>query len=169
MKRSKSEMGRSSLLQVGRRVDYAVRAAAYLAARPVGRIVSSAEIERSQDIPPHFLSKIMRDLVVSGFVESHIGSRGGFSLARPPATITIKDIYEALEGPLTVMECIEHGQVYCWFSSVCSQISVWQRARNLIASYLHTVSISDIADQQGLRKRLTSLKGDASRENKPGK
>ena len=146
-------------MNVGRRVDYAVRALAYLAARPPGTMVSKAEIEKKQDIPSHFLSKIMRDLVVSGLVKSRLGSKGGFSLAKPAKAITIKDIYEAVEGPLAVMACIEHGDTYCWFTSVCSQISVWNKAQSLLASFLAKFSIGDIADQQGLRERLRSLHG----------
>ena len=146
-------------MHVGRRVDYAVRALAYLAAQSPGKMVSKAQIKRSQDIPAHFLSKIMRDLVVRGLVQSRIGLKGGFSLARPATAITIKDIYEAVEGPLTVMECIDHGETYCWFSSVCTQISIWNKAQSIVGSYLATVSIADIADREGLRERLISLRG----------
>lgn len=145
-------------MHVGRRVDYAVRALAYLAAQPSGTLVPKQEITKNQDIPPHFLSKIMRGLVVRGLVESRIGLKGGFRLARPGATISIREVYEAVEGPLSVMECIEHGESYCWFSPVCAQISIWARAQSLLASYLATVSIADIADQQGLKTRLTNLR-----------
>lgn len=153
-------------MNVGRRVDYAVRVLSYLAVRLPDKPVSGAEIGGKQDIPPHYLSKIMKDLVVAGLVKSYIGSKGGFSLARPAAIITIKDAYEAVEGPLTLMECTEHGQLYCWFSPVCSQISVWQKAQNLIASYLNTVSISDIADEGGLKNRLIHLESEARHEKR---
>ncbi|NIM18814.1 MAG: Rrf2 family transcriptional regulator, partial [Candidatus Latescibacteria bacterium] len=69
-------------MNVGRRVDYAVRALAYLAGQPVGKIVSRADIEKHQNIPAYYLSKIMKDLVAGGLVRSHIGSKGGFTLAR---------------------------------------------------------------------------------------
>ena len=51
---------RSSLMNIGKRVDYAVRALSYLAAQPEGKIVSRHEIQTKQDIPSHFLSKIMK-------------------------------------------------------------------------------------------------------------
>jgi Rrf2 family protein len=159
MRRPKMDPGRSSLMHVGRRVDYAVRALAYLSAQPPGRMVSKVEIGKKQDIPSRFLSKIMRDLVVSGLVKSRLGSKGGFSLAKPANAITIKDIYEAVEGPLAIMACIEHGDTYCWFTSVCSQISVWNKAQSLLATFLAKFSIGDIADQQGLRERLMSFHG----------
>ena len=51
MKMSMSGTERSSLMNVGRRVDYAVRALSYLVGQPPGKIVSRAEIEKKQDIP----------------------------------------------------------------------------------------------------------------------
>lgn len=146
-------------MQIGRRVDYAVRALAYLAAQPPGKIVGRAEIERRQDIPSQFLSKIMRDLVVRGLVESRNGPKGGFRLARQAKTVSLKEVYEAVERPLNLMECFDNRDAYCQLWSACGQISIWERAQSIVASYLASVSIADIADQQGLRERLTSLHG----------
>jgi len=146
-------------MNVGRRVDYAVRALSYLAGQPAGLIVSRAVIEEKQDVPPYYLSKIMKDLVAGGLVRSHVGSKGGFSLARPPDKITIKDVYETVEHPLVLMECLERGERYCAYCSVCTQISIWERAQSLLANYLATISIGDIADGRGLRGRLVHLNG----------
>jgi hypothetical protein len=63
MKKSNVRTERSSLINAGRRVDYAVRALAYLGGQPAGKAISRAEIEKKQDIPSHYLSKIMKDLV----------------------------------------------------------------------------------------------------------
>jgi len=159
MKMSMSGTERSSLMNVGRRVDYAVRALSYLVGQPPGKIVSRAEIEKKQDIPSHYLSKIMKDLVAGGLVQSHTGSKGGFSLARPAETISIKEVYETVERPIVLMECLEKGDEYCPYCSVCTQISVWDRAQSLLVNYLASVTISNIADQSGLRERLISLHG----------
>lgn len=150
---------RSSLMNAGRRVDYAVRALSYLAGQPPGKVISRAEIEKKQDIPSHYLSKIMKDLVAGGLVHSHIGSKGGFSVARPAETISIKEVYDTVERPIVLMECLEQGDQYCPYCSVCTQISVWDRAQSLLANYLSSVTIRNIADQTGLRERLISLPG----------
>ena len=63
MKRARVKNERSSLMNVGRRVDYAVRALSYLAGQPEGKIVSRADIEKNQDIPSFYLSKIMKDMI----------------------------------------------------------------------------------------------------------
>jgi Rrf2 family protein len=155
MERSKPKAERSSLMNVGRRVDYAVRALSFLAGQPQGKIVSRADIEKSQDIPSFYLSKIMKDLVAGGLVQSHIGSKGGFTLAKAAETISIKEIYEAVERPLVLMECLEKGVNYCSYCAVCSQKSIWEEAQHVLINFLAGVSIAAIADRQGLKGRLS--------------
>ena len=159
MRKSNVRTERSSLMNVGRRVDYAVRALTYLAGQPPGKVISRAEIEKKQDIPSHYLSKIMKDLVVGELVHSHIGSKGGFSLARAAETISIKEVYETVERPIVLMECLDKSEERCPYCSVCTQILVWDRAQSLLANYLTSVNISNIADQTGLRERYISLHG----------
>ncbi|HEU5465094.1 MAG TPA: Rrf2 family transcriptional regulator [Candidatus Binatia bacterium] len=141
-------------MNVGRRVDYAVRALSYLAGQPEGKVISRSDIEKSQDIPSFYLSKIMKDLVAGGLVRSHIGSKGGFTLAKRPGAISIKDVYETVERPLVLMECLEKGPSYCSFCAVCLQKSVWEKAREVLANFLAGVSIAEIADGDGLKRRL---------------
>jgi Rrf2 family protein len=154
MAQTRRKTERSSLMNVGRRVDYAVRALSYLAGQPSDRVVSRADIERSQDIPSFYLSKIMKDLVSGGLVRSHVGSKGGFTLAKSAANISIKEVYETVERPLVLMECLEQGHNYCSYCAVCSQKSIWQEAQNVLANFLESISIENIADRQGLKSRL---------------
>jgi Rrf2 family protein len=146
---------RSSLMNIGRKVDYAVRALSYLAAQPQRWVVGSKEIAARQDIPTHYMSKIMKDLATAGLVRSHVGCKGGFSLARPAESISVKEVYEAVEKRLSLMECLEDS--CCPYDSVCTQISVWERAQNLLVEYLAGVSIGSLADREGLKGRLNGL------------
>jgi Rrf2 family protein len=152
-----SHARRSSLMNVGRRMDYAVRALTYLAAQPADRVVPRNEIQDKQRIPPHFLSKILRRLVTAGYLGSVPGARGGFRLLTPAGRITMRDVYECIEGPLCLMECIEDEEVYCCFAPVCTQITVWRGAQAALGDYLEKISIHDIADQRGLVRRLEDL------------
>src|SRR5262249_57980083 len=97
---------RSSLMNIGRRVDYAIRALAYLAAQPTDVIVSRREIQTKQDIPAHFLSKIMKRLASGGLVKSYMGTGGGFALKKSPKGIILKEGNECLEGPHLLRDCL---------------------------------------------------------------
>ena len=141
-------------MNVGRRVDYAVRALTYLAAQPPEQIVSKKEIQTKQDIPAHFLSKIMKQLTEGGLVEAHLGARGGFQLKKQASEINLRAVYECLEGPLLLMECLDVQGRSCCYHPVCNQVSVWGEAQKLLASYLAGVSVSQIANKAGLREEL---------------
>ena len=117
-------------MNIGRRVDYAVRALTYLAAQPQDRVIPRREIQTKQDIPAHFLSKIMKRLASGGLVESHMGARGGFTLKKPASDISLRAVYECLEGPLLLMECLDEDGNACCYHPVCNQISVWGEAQH---------------------------------------
>ena len=147
---------RSSLMHVGRRVDYAVRALAYLAGQEPARVVGRAEIEARQGIPRYFLSKILRALVAAGMLESVSGARGGFRLHGPASAISFRQVYEALEGHLCLIDCVRDPGGACCFASVCTQIEVWRGAQRVLLEYLDRFSIAAVADPPGLRTRLSS-------------
>lgn len=146
--------GRSSIMNVGRRVDYAIRALSYLAAQPLDRTVPRSEIRDRQGIPPHFLSKILRLLVNARLLTSVPGARGGFRLGRNAGEISIRAVYESVEGPLSLIECIDHGTEFCCYAPVCSQIDIWSGAQQMLETYLEGITIGDIADHGGLVPRL---------------
>lgn len=141
-------------MNVGRRVDYAIRALCYLAAQPAERVVPRAEIQQRQNIPPHFLSKILRALVGAGLLESVSGARGGFRLGRAAAEISVRAVYESVEGRLCLIECVDRREGFCCFAPVCTQIDIWSGAQQILGDYLDKISIGDIADRHGLVPRL---------------
>ena len=145
---------RSSIMNVGRRVDYAVRALCYLAAQPRGRVVPRVEIQERQNIPPHFLSKILRALVGAGFLQSLPGARGGFHLGRSARDISLRAVYESVEGRLSLIECVERREGFCRFAPVCTQIDIWSGAQQMLGAYLEQISIGDIVDARGMVPRL---------------
>ena len=147
-------VARSSIMNVGRRVDYAIRALCYLAAQADGRVVPRSEIQSHQGIPPHFLSKILRSLVGAGLLESVSGARGGFRLGRPARDISVRAVYESIEGQLSLIDCVDHRERFCCFAGVCTQIDIWKGAQQVLSTYLSNISIGDIADRHGMVRRL---------------
>jgi Rrf2 family protein len=145
---------RSSLMNVGRRVDYALRALCYLAAQDDHRVVTCTEIQARQAVPVHFLSKILRRLVAAGLLESVPGARGGFRLGRPAERITVREVYECIEGQLSLIDCVERRDEFCCFASVCAQREVWRGAQQVLLDYLDGISVRQIADRTGLVTRL---------------
>ncbi len=142
-------------MNVGRRVDYALRALCYLAGQPPARVVPRSEIQQRQRIPAHFLSKILRELVSAGFLVSVPGARGGFRLGRLADDISVRAVFESVEGPLSLIECVDGRERFCSFAGVCTQIDVWDGAQRVLGTYLEGITIGDLADRHGMTSRLS--------------
>jgi len=85
-----------AIMQVSRKVDYALRAVIHLAdAEAAERICSVGEISSKERIPRQFLEKIVQELIHKGLVRSRRGPHGGCVLARPADQVTFKDVIEA--------------------------------------------------------------------------
>lgn len=85
--------------------QYALRSMIYLATSSHGRTVTIEEIARETKLPKHFLSKVFQDLVHSNLVVSQKGPHGGVNLARSPEDISLREIVEAVVGPLDAEDC----------------------------------------------------------------
>ncbi len=93
------------VLKVSDAASLALHAAAYLAKRP-GERVSTGEIARALDGSEAHLAKVMRTLERAGLVTAKRGPSGGFVLARAASKITLKDVYEAVEGQIGGGACL---------------------------------------------------------------
>jgi Rrf2 family protein len=88
-------------MRVSRSTGYALLAVGYIAKNQGDGVVLSQSISRQYDIPLEYLLKILQQLVRANVLRSKRGPRGGFSLAKPPNKITMLEVIEAVDGPLT--------------------------------------------------------------------
>ncbi len=84
--------------------------------RPVGRF-NIREISENQHIPLNYLAKIMRRLVNKGLVRSMVGPDGGYALRKSPAEISLREVYEAVEGELRMIDCMDKGTICVLYES----------------------------------------------------
>jgi len=88
-------------MRVSRSTGYALLAVGYIAKNQGDGVVLSQAISKQYDIPLEYLLKILQQLVRANVLRSKRGPRGGFSLAKPTNKITMLEIIEAVDGPLT--------------------------------------------------------------------
>ncbi len=130
-------------LQLTRGSEYAIRAMMYLAARPAGEISSLRDVGREQDIPESFLAKIFQNLVHAGLVISQRGARGGFALARPGSQITVAQVVQAIDGPVSLNGCVLWPDT-CERSGSCAMHRVWTFAQERMMDVLNDVTFADL-------------------------
>jgi len=88
-------------MRVSRSTGYALLAVGYIAKNQGEGVVLSQDISKRYDIPLEYLLKILQQLVRANVLRSKRGPRGGFSLAKPTNKITMLEVIEAVDGPLT--------------------------------------------------------------------
>ena len=84
-------------------------------------------------------------LTAAGLLRSSRGVGGGLKLARPAAAITLADIVEAVEGPIALTACIEHGRHDCTLEDACAVRPHWPTVNTALRTALAQVSLIDLA------------------------
>ena len=133
-------------MTLGSKGDYSVRAVLDLA-RAHGRSRRKArEISHQMDIPPKYVPQVLGDLIRAGLVESVAGPEGGYSLARPPAEISLLDVVEAAEGPVRNTKCLMRGGP-CHWDDACSVHAAWADAQEKMVTQLARTTFAQLARQ----------------------
>jgi len=102
------------------------------------RSVSDAE-----EISIRYLEQIIIPLKINKLVKSIRGAGGGYTLARHPSKIMIRDILNALEGSCDLVECVE-DEDFCQRSKRCAAHEVWLKASDMLKEYFGKISLQDL-------------------------
>src|SRR6188508_2512379 len=132
------------MLRLSKKADYALMAMKHLALH--GDCSSSArEIASLYDIPIELLAKILQRLVRRGLLASQQGTRGGYQLARRPALISVADVIQAIDGPVTVTACATEEGGNCEQFAKCNVRDPLWRVRERILSALGECTVAELA------------------------
>jgi Rrf2 family protein len=111
-------------MQITRQADYAVRAMVFLSKLETDQRAATSQIAKVQKIPPSFLAKIISQLSIAGLIHTSRGAHGGVTLSRPPRKISLLDVVEAIDGPITLNDCtLEPGT--CQHHEDCPMHIIW--------------------------------------------
>ena len=132
------------MFRVNRRTDYAIRVMVCLAKRPAGARLPTPVIQDEMVIPRAFLQRIIADLARAELVRTFPGPSGGLELARSAETINLRHIWEAIEGPLLVSDCLESPGA-CPLDSGCPVHFRWRRLQSMLARELESATLDQLA------------------------
>jgi len=133
------------MLRLSKKSDYALLAMKHLATRPDGSGSSSArEISESYDIPLELLAKVLQRLVRARLLASLQGTRGGYRLARQAGSISVADVIQAVDGPVTVTACSTDDHTCDQYTKCSIRDPLW-KIKNRILDALNTVSVAEMA------------------------
>lgn len=138
------------------KTEYGVRAIMQVASNR--DLTQVREISKRQNIPERFLEQVMALLKKSGLIESVRGASGGYLLSRPADNITLADIIEAIEGPITVMECLTgDDDLKCGQqTSACVVREVWKGIQSTIAKELHSITLANLVEKERKKQKVVN-------------
>jgi Rrf2 family protein len=111
-------------MEITQQADYAVRAILELAMQPPGARLSCETISQRHTIPLAFLTKICARLASEGILRNQRGAKGGVQLARPATEISLLQVVEAIDGPITFNRC-NRKPSECARSRTCPVHPIW--------------------------------------------
>jgi FeS assembly SUF system regulator len=133
------------MLRVSRLTDYGTLVMSQMAGAP-GQVFSANDLAGRLGLGVATVSKILKSLARHELVASVRGQRGGYSLSRPPARITLADIVDALEEqPFGLTECSAHAGL-CGIEGGCRVQANWQRVSAVVRRALESVSLADMLE-----------------------
>lgn len=113
-------------------------------------------ISKEEHISLRYLEQIIMPLKINRLVKSVRGAGGGYTLARDPSKICLREILDTLEGPFCLVECVE-DPAFCEALPTCATHEAWKEATALLKNYFESITLTDLLNiSEKKRKKARS-------------
>ena len=137
---------------ISQKCQYAIRTMFELARRAGSPApVQAKDIAAAQAIPLRFLKVILGQLRNAGLVSARRGRDGGYTLARPPAAITVGELIRVVQGPLLMVDCPPGGDRDCALAGRCVFRDMWRRAETAVDAVFDGTTLKTLVDADRAR------------------
>lgn len=112
-------------MNISKAADYAILTVAYLASparENDGRMRSKSQLAKDLNLPKEFLSQILQKLTRAGILASQRGVKGGYSLRKSSGETTFREVIQAIDGPVRMVECLSEDFEDCGRLNLCGPI-----------------------------------------------
>ncbi len=134
-------------MKISTRSRYGVRSLCELAKHKGKRPLTVQAIASRQHISKKYLDSILATLQKTKLINARRGILGGHELTKKPSEIRMLEVFEALEGPLELVPCL-NGNFQCELSESCEARIVWERVQAAIKAALRNITLDDLVHQQ---------------------
>ena len=132
------------MIKLSKMTDYAVVCLGALARRP-GSSMSATELSKETGLTLYTVQKLLKLLVSkSDFIKANRGALGGYMLNRNSSEISVVEIIEALDGPITLTSCVDKSESFCEASDICFLGGKWNKINEIIRKSLNDISLKEL-------------------------
>jgi FeS assembly SUF system regulator len=136
------------MFKLNKMTDYAVICLSVLARKP-GSSMSATELSKATGLTLYTVQKLLKLLVVkSDLISAQRGVYGGYVLNRKSSQISVIEIIEALDGPISLTACVDSSESICEASNICFLGGKWNRVNEIIRKSLNDISLDDLLNYE---------------------
>jgi Rrf2 family protein len=135
-------------MQLTRAADYGVRVMVHLANLAANERALLPALAEATGAPVSFLSKVLQRLARAKLIRSWRGPAGGFGISSGGRGASMRDVIEAIDGPMCLNVCLASGNS-CGRKAWCPAHPVWREAQEAMLKVLSKALIADLASQTG--------------------
>lgn len=129
-----------------KKTEYGMMMMSLLSKEGKGGLVSVRTMQEN-GLPRSFLVKIARDLIKAKLIVAKEGRGGGYSMAKDPSSITLKEVVEAIDGEVATTSCMIHGSKRCPLADKCPHRSMMGRLTDEINLILSKYKLTDFENK----------------------
>lgn len=144
-------------MKISKKSQYALKAIFELAWRNGTGLVKTHEIADVQQMSARFTEIILNELKHGGFVESKRGNEGGYMLLRDAGDLTIREVIECIEGPISVVPKDVQADVNSTLRSDDLFEEVWDKVNNAVCKVLGNTTFAELVEAQRAKRRKGAL------------
>jgi Rrf2 family protein len=127
--------------------------------------IQLGEIARRNNLSKGYLEQLVVSLKNARLIRSFSGRSGGYRLVKPPEQITLLEIFEAISGPINLVECVGNPQE-CLRSDFCECRVLWELIHLRITHVLAEYSLQDLTEKEGIQRMRNELREHREKQRK---
>ena len=142
------------MFSFSKRVDYALASVVYMVRLNVP--VNANRVASFYSFPQRLTANILKELAMKGILKSIRGVYGGYYLAKPASEISVYDLITALEGPISMADCVNDAG--CKYMGICAANPFVLYVQNHVSQLLKRIKLEDLANVQVFNPSLLQSK-----------
>ena len=143
-------------MKISTKGRYGVRFMLDLAVHGKEGVVTLKAVARRQQISEKYLWQVVTRLKSAGLIAATVGAKGGYTLARDPAKVTLKDILDPLEGDCALVKCTKRASV-CSRSSACVAREIWQEVSLALTRAMEKITLKTMMEKYAVKQAKATL------------
>lgn len=145
------------MLKISKLADYAVVILVDMAGRKTPERLSASELSAATNLPEPTVAKVLKLLARKGIVSSSRGAFGGYALTRSLTSVSVAEVIEAVDGPVSLTACVVGGSG-CGYEGSCAVRGRWDGVNIAMRAALEGVNLADMARASACTSSLKKLK-----------